>query len=64
MYQSFMCVGDTMSAAGQRPERYAFDSRAQRKVTEDQDLAVVVVNANGVAGLIFVLNFRILIKLH
>ena len=48
----------------QRAERYDFDSRAQRKVTPDDAIVVTIENASSTAGATFVLQFRMLVKLH
>ena len=43
---------------------YSFDSRAQRKVEEGQDIAIVFENAAGAFGMKVLIKFRMLIKLH
>ena len=44
--------------------RYSLDSKAMRKINEDQDLAVTIDNQAAGAGVNFVLRTRILLKLH
>ena len=62
MYQAFSAEGTISSNAGRPIMQFPFDSRAQRKVQQGED--VVVVWANGsVDGLNFVSNFRQLVKL-
>ena len=43
---------------------YEFDSKAMRKVQEGDGIAVVLENASGVDGAVFILKFRMLFKLH
>ena len=62
-YQSFAAEGTLSSNAGRPIQRYPFDFRAQRKVEDGMDLAVVVANASAADGLLFLLNFRMLVKL-
>ena len=64
MYQAFSAEGSTSTNVGQRPETYVLDSRAMRKVTEDEDFVAVIANASATDGLFFTLNFRLLLKLH
>ena len=62
MYQAFSCEGTLSSNAGRPIQQFAFDSRAQRKVQQGED--VVIVWANGsVDGMTFISNFRQLVKL-
>ncbi len=44
-------------------ERYELDSKAQRKV-DDGDTLVVTLENSATVGMIFVLEFRVLIKNH
>ncbi len=44
--------------------RTEFDSKAMRKVNNDEDVVVVVENGSDSDGLIYLLKFRMLIKLH
>ncbi len=49
---------------GGRPTRdFAFDSRAQRKVEDGEDIAFVVANAHNADAALFQLNMRVLVKL-
>jgi len=41
-----------------------FDSRAQRKVEEGEDIVFILANGSTTAGMSFHLSFRMLIKLH
>ena len=45
-------------------ERYDFDSRAMRKVEDGEDVAFMIANASAGDGLVFVLKFRMLIKVN
>ena len=64
LYMPFIALG---SAAADSSNQHVFqmkiDSRAQRKVEEGQDLAIIVANAS-TTGLSYILDYRILIKLH
>ncbi len=54
-----------VSAVGVEPNMataYDFDSRAQRKIESEQDLAFMVENFSGAHGLEFAVSFRMLIK--
>ncbi len=62
MYMAFAGPQST-AIDGPGPLVWSFDSRAQRKVQEGDDLAIVVANANAVDGLRYTLNYRILVKL-
>ncbi len=42
---------------------FEFDSRAQRKVQDGEDIAFMVANASAANGLNFILKFRLLVKL-
>ncbi len=44
--------------------QFEFDSKAMRKVNDDQDIAVTVENESAAAGCIFKLSWRMLLKLH
>jgi len=44
--------------------QYSFDSRAQRKVEEGEQLIGIIANASSVHGANFYLSLRMLIKLH
>ena len=44
-------------------QRYTFDSRAQRKVTDGEAIVVTLENASSVHGVGFVLKYRLLVKL-
>ncbi len=43
---------------------FHFDSKAMRKVNDDQDFVIVLENASGSHGGSYVVKFRFLIKLH
>ena len=42
---------------------HQFDSKAMRKVADGEDINIVVTNADSGAGLVFILKFRMLVKL-
>ena len=61
VYRSFLQTG---SAVLSRPlKEFMFDSRAQRKVEDGDDIAVVVANGSSGFGLQYLINFRMLVKL-
>jgi len=43
---------------------FAFDSKAMRKVSEDQTIVVSVANSSATAGLQYILQFRMLLKVN
>ncbi len=43
-------------------ERYDFDSKAQRKFTEDETIVVTLENASATDGLVYIVKFRMLFK--
>ena len=67
LYQPWSCVSE-FDAGGDLGtlgvNRYAFDSRAQRKVEEGETIIGVIANSSSVHGANFFLSFRMLIKLH
>ena len=60
VYKSWAAEADTLR--GQEVYRYDFDSRAQRKVEDGSDIAVVMSNASAADGARYILKFRMLIK--
>ncbi len=60
VYQAFVAQGGTIQ--GRPAYRYDFDSRAQRKVEDGFDIAVMLANADAADGLQYLLKFRLLIK--
>ena len=63
LYQSFVASGAN-SAAYNGSSFMQFDSRAQRKVPEGSTVAVLLANSSAAHGLKYILNYRILLKLH
>jgi len=63
LYFPWGAPGDASTNVGQRPAHYPFDSRAQRKVVDGEQIVFVVGNANGTDGASFFLNLRMLVKL-
>ena len=61
LYRSF-CVSGGPVVGRPMPE-FQFDSRAQRKCQDGEDIAVVVTNASASRGLVYLLKFRLLVKL-
>ncbi len=59
VYRSFGVSGNPEE--GRVLHEFPFDSRAQRKVQDGEDIAVVISNAS-VHGLSYILKFRLLIK--
>ena len=68
VYQHWLAGRTFVTAAGiQGSEdwsQYEIDSKAMRKVDEGSDTAVVLANKAAVGGVNFVLQWRMLIKLH
>jgi len=64
MYQAFAGTAGAEASAGafRMLQEYKFDSRAQRKVQDGEDIAVVIANASAAFGMQFMLKFRLLIK--
>ena len=62
VYQSFAASGAN-SAAYNGSQFIQFDSRAQRKVQDGEDIVAMVANASAANGLFYILNFRFLVKL-
>ncbi len=44
--------------------RFDFDSKAMRKVSESDSIVVTLENANSAHAVDFILQFRMLVKLH
>ena len=65
LHQYFAAPQDSGSDIGfaNISQTFAFDSKAMRKISPDENLVVTVENASGVHGLEFILQFRTLIKL-
>ena len=65
VWQPFFATAGTSSASQSDGWRlFPFDSKAQRKVEEGDDIAVMLENAHATAGLEYILKFRMLVKLH
>jgi len=58
-FQAYFATGQ-----GVTWQRYAFDSKAQRKLQEGDGIVVVLENAHATSGLEYIIKFRMLIKLH
>ena len=63
LYQNFIADGAASTNVGQRISQYQFDSRAQRKVQDGEDIAFVVANSSAADGCRFLLVLRLLVKL-
>ena len=61
MYKSWVAEADVLR--GQEVYMFDFDSRAQRKVQDGEDIAVVISNASAADGARYIIKFRMLIKL-
>ncbi len=44
--------------------RYTFDSKAMRKIVDGNAIVIVIANSAAAGGIDFVMNFRVLFKLH
>ena len=60
-YRSFAAHGS--SVHGEPFVEIPFDSKAQRRVQDGEDFVSVISNASATDGLLFILNFRMLVKL-
>ena len=63
VYQPFSCEGTLSSNAGRPIMQFPFDSRAQRKVEDGDQVVAMMANASAADGLLYVLNLRFLVKL-
>ena len=62
MYKAFAAYGGVVQGRGNL-HTFDFDSRAQRKVEDGDDIAVMMANSSATDGLEYILNYRILVKL-
>ncbi len=62
VYQQFMVSGSG-DAGFRNWMNFPFDSRAQRKVQDGEDITVMLANASATDGLFFQVFFRMLVKL-
>ena len=65
-YQHFICSGAGQAASQSNSGQiFPFDSKAMRKVEDGQDIVVTLENAAAAGiGLLYVVKFRMLLKLH
>ena len=63
VYRVIAASGEASTNAGFAMMKYEFDSRAQRKVQDGEDVAFVVANANASDAFQFFLALRMLVKL-
>ena len=59
-YRSFAVAGGPIDGSGWT--EFSYDSRAQRKVQDGEDIVVMITNADAAFGLRFIMKLRILIK--
>ncbi len=67
LYQDYVfiqIIRDTPAQHGTPLFQYKFDSRAQRKVEEGEQVAFVIANSSTAFGVSFYVQLRMLIKLH
>ncbi len=66
LWLAFQGVAAPVNAAGvtANPSTVYFDSRGQRKVEQGMDVVSVFENASSTSGLLYVVKFRMLVKLH
>ena len=62
-YQSFAAEGSASTNVGRPANFQTFDFRAMRKVDGNSDFVTVVANSSAADGLLFILNYRFLVKL-
>ena len=58
-FQGYFATGQ-----GKTWQRHTFDSKAMRKVDSSENIVVVLENSQATFGLDFIINFRVLLKLH
>jgi len=58
-FQAYFATGQ-----GVTWQRYAFDSKAMRKIQDGDAIVIMVENAHSTMGMEFIVKFRILFKLH
>jgi len=66
VHQFFIGANDGPSTGalfGRPWHRFAFDSKAQRKIVDGQAIAVMIENAAAAGSFIYILKFRMLLKL-
>ena len=63
MYTTFYVGGNSTANAGRDWAVYHYDSRAQRKVKDGEQIVFVLANANTAHSVTFIHNMRMLIKL-
>ena len=59
-----MQIGGAGEVGASHSAQLFFDSKAQRKVEEGEDIVFILANADTASGIFFQLQFRMLIKLH
>jgi len=66
LFQPWSCIMQVASGAPvtSSPWIQMFDSKAQRKVEEGEDIVFIFANADSANGVFFTIQFRMLIKLH
>ena len=64
LYEQWIAGGEASTNAGFPVFSVKFDSRAQRKVQEGEDVAFVIANASAADAVTLQWNFRFLVKLH
>ncbi len=64
LWKAFGLVSELSVAGGVNSMTFEFDSKAQRKVGDGEDLVTVVENGSATTGLGFLIQFRELIKTH
>ncbi len=63
MYEDWAVEGSTSTNVGRPVTRISFDSRAQRKVQDGEDIVFVLANASATDGIFYHFRFRQLMKL-
>ena len=63
VYTPWHCEGSASTNVGRPIERYAIDSRGQRKVEDGEQYTFMIGNASAADGALFQVNLRLLVKL-
>ena len=64
LFQPWSCIMHAAAETSSTPWINMFDSKAQRKVEEGEDIVFILANADSANGVFFTIQLRILIKLH
>ncbi len=63
-FQGGFLISSAVGITGDAYSHWRFDSRAMRKVEQGFDVVTVIANSSATAGLVVIVNQRLLVKLH